>query len=110
MPKKTDPAEDSRPLTVPPLKVKPADMGDVRLLEAAIACTPDPLKPGRAIPATRFAEIAKCNDRTLRRYLAGNRGLPPLLREKCEGIVSDAQRRAARASAADVTEAARRVG
>lgn len=74
-------------------------MGDVRLLKMAIACTPDPLKPGRAIPDTRFADdVAKCNGRTLRRYLANDRELPPLLREKCEEIVSAAAKKAARAA------------
>ncbi len=98
--KATPKADESRPLTLPAADADPSNMGDVRLLKAAIACTPDPLKPGRAIPDTRFAEdVAKCNDRTLRRYLAGARPLQALLREKCEEIVRAAAKKSGRVKA-----------
>jgi hypothetical protein len=96
-------AEVSRPLTLPPADVDVRALGDRELLQMAIAATPDPEKPGRAIPATRFAvTVAKCNDRTLRRYLSRTqpRALRELLREKCEQIVTDAARKAARAAKA----------
>lgn len=101
MPKKPTAAavEESRPLTLPPADVDPSTLTDVELLKMAIATTPDPKKPGRAIPATRFAAtVAHCNDRTLRRYLSGERELHPLMREKLAGIVRDAARKAARAA------------
>lgn len=94
-------AETSRPLTLPPADTDARALGDRELLEMAIASTQDPKKPGRAIPATRFAaEVAKCNDRTLRRYLAKTdpRPLPALLRERCEEIVAAGARKAARQS------------
>lgn len=94
-----DAATESRPLTLPAPDVDPVQLSGVKLLETAIAATPDPKKPGRAIPATRFAaDVAKCNDRTLRRYLADDRPLPPLLREKLEEIVRDAAKKAGRAA------------
>lgn len=91
MPRKrtaADTAEESRALTLPPPDVDPSTLNDVTLLETAIACTEDPKKTGRAIPATRFASsVAHCNDRTLRRYQKGTRPLLPLLREKLESLV-----------------------
>lgn len=86
-------ADESRPLVLPKASTNPAKLSDVDLLQMAIAATPDPLpgKEGRAIPATRFAaDVAMCNDRTLRRYQAGARSLPRLLRSKLETIVRDA--------------------
>src|SRR4051812_34585104 len=83
------------PLTLPGPDVKPNRLPDVDVLTTAIAATEDPRKPGRAMPATLFAsQVAKCNDRTLRRYLAGDRELPALLREKLVGIVAAAQSKA----------------
>lgn len=63
---------------------------DAALVRAAIAATPD-AREGKAgpMPAVVFAtEVARVNPRTLRRYLAGDRPLPPLLSEKCEAIVN----------------------
>lgn len=94
-----DTAEENRPLTLPAPDTVPAELSDVDLLKTAIAATPDPKKAGRAIPATRFAaDVAKCNDRTLRRYIADKRPLPPLLRDKLETIVGDAAKKAGRAA------------
>lgn len=89
-------ADESRPLSLPESGTNPAKLSDVELLHMAIAATPDPLpgKEGRAIPATRFAQdVAMCNDRTLRRYQAGARSLPRLLRDKLETIVAAAAAR-----------------
>jgi hypothetical protein len=100
-------AEVSRPLTLPPAGVDVSKLSDRELLEMAIAATPDPRKPGRSIPAVRFADdVAKCNGRTLRRYLAkeGARPLPELLREKCEALVRTAARKASRAAVVDGIE------
>lgn len=102
MPKKPAPAEESRPLTLPAPDVDVLTLTDAELIAAAIACTPDPLKPGRAIPATRFAaDVAQCNERTLRRYLSGERDLDAmrLLRETCRDIVRAASKKASRAKA-----------
>lgn len=97
-PRKRADDETTRPLTLPDPDVNASRLGDKRLLEMAIAATPDPLKPGSAIPATRFAtDHAFCNDRTIRRYLAGERDLPALLREKCIHIVTEAAKLAAAA-------------
>jgi hypothetical protein len=66
------------------------------------------LHPGRHIPSTRFAtDYAFCNGRTLRRYEAGERDLPPLLREKCLQIVREAQAEAAKASKRSARKAAK---
>ena len=99
MPKKTPPteADERRPLTLPPADVDPSALSDRELLQMAIATTPDPKRPNRAIPDTGFAkDVAKCNDRTLRRYLAGARPLPRLLHDRCVEIVRDAAKKAAR--------------
>lgn len=99
--KKTDEEDETRPLTLPPVDLNIDRVSDRRLLELAIAASPDPMFPGRHLPATRFAaDIALCNDRTLRRYQEGSRGIPNLLREKLYGIVIEAQKKAARKMAA----------
>lgn len=101
MPKTTTPpaADERRPLTLPPADVDPSALPDRELLQMAIAATPDPRRPTRAIPDTGFAKnVAKCNDRTLRRYLAPTdpRPLPRLLHDLCLEIVRDAAKKAAR--------------
>jgi hypothetical protein len=66
-----------------------ARLADKNILRAAIAASPDkrPGHEGEPMPATEFAtEVALCDPRTLRRYLKGDRYLPPLLREKCLDI------------------------
>lgn len=98
--KKTDEEDETRPLTLPPVDLNIDRISDRRLLELAIEASPDPTFPGRHLPATRFAaDIALCNDRTLRRYQEGSRGIPNLLREKLHGIVSEAQKKAAKKAA-----------
>lgn len=95
----TDTLEVRRPLTLPPADVRPEALSDRELLKMAIAATPDPKRPHRSIPDVGFAkDVAKCNGRTLRRYLQEDnpRPLLPLLREKCEGIVRKAASKAAR--------------
>lgn len=72
---------------------------DAALVRAALAATPD-TRPGKSgpMPAVVFAtDVALANPRTLRRYLAGDRQLPALLREKCRGIVENAAKRTATA-------------
>lgn len=101
MAKNTPPteADERRPLTFPPADVNPATLEDRELLQMAIAATPDPRRPTRSIPDTGFAKnVAKCNDRTLRRYLAPTnpRPLPRLLHDLCIDIVRDAAKKAAR--------------
>jgi hypothetical protein len=97
---KTDEEDETRPLTLPPIDLNIDRLSDRRLLELAIQCSPDPLFPGRHLPSTRFAaDIALCNDRTLRRYEAGERDLPALLREKLTIIVTEAQKKAQRKAA-----------
>jgi hypothetical protein len=94
--------DERRPLVLPPADVDPSQLSDRELLEMAIAATPDPARPNRAIADTGFArDFAKCNDRTLRRYLKKEapRPLPRLLRDLCTEIVRDAAKKAARARA-----------
>jgi hypothetical protein len=82
---------------------------DAQLVRAAIAATPDP-REGKSgpIPAVVFAtSVALANPRTLRRYLAGDRPLPPLLREKCQAIIA-ADREAARAKRSRAAKLGRR--
>jgi hypothetical protein len=68
-----------------------AALEDAELIRRAIEATPDdrPGYEGQPMPATEFAErVAFANPRTVRRYLAGDRELPRLLREKCIEILS----------------------
>lgn len=88
--------DEVRPLTLPSPGLNIARVEDRRLLELAIESSPDPDTPGRHLPSTRFAEtVALCNDRTMRRYEAGGRSLPALLREKLMKRVLLAQKIAA---------------
>lgn len=84
-------------------------LSDTELIKAAIAATPDPRPEanGEPMPATEFAaRVAMCNPRTVRRYLAGERPLTPLLRAKCREIV-DAARAATRAPVASAPRRAK---
>lgn len=62
--------------------------GPAALLRKAIDATPDPLRPGRAIPDSRFAtDILEQNDRTVRRYLERTRPVPGPVLAICKRIL-----------------------
>jgi hypothetical protein len=85
--------DETRPLSLPPVSLDLDKIGDKRLVQLAIDAAPDPLFEGRHLPATRFAaDIALCNDRTIRRYQEGSRSLNIHLREKLLGRVKRAQK------------------
>src|SRR6185503_16409798 len=78
-----DDENETRPLTLPPVDLDLERIGDKRLVQLTIEAAPDPTFEGRHLPATRFAaDIALCNDRTIRRYQEGSRSLNIHLREK----------------------------
>lgn len=91
--RKSSDEDETRQFTLPPVERDIDRVGDRTLLELAIRSAPDPEFEGRHLPSTRFAvSVALCNDRTLRRYEAGDRDLPPLLREKLLKRVKLAQK------------------
>lgn len=89
---KTKVVIDTRPLTLPPVDKDVSRFDDMKLIQTAIECAPDPEYEGRHLPAVRFAETIGVNDRTIRRYQDGSRGLNVHLRHRLVAQVRRAQK------------------